>query len=262
MAKTILIEISDEEWGRLQHLACARHRSPDAIIGNLVCTEYEAIYHPRLAKDRRRIMSYVDRSGGPDACWPWTGCIDRRAGAGYGVTCILGKGTRAHRAIWFLETGELLGSDNILRHKCDNRSCVNPSHLEVGTHADNIRDALERTCDQKGENNYASRFTQAQVDEMRHRASTGEMQKDIARDFGASQGTVSNIVRGLTWKESFDPTKHRSYGQRRKLTHSQVDEIRRAAANGTTQKILARRFGVSPSNISAIVRGRTWRSSL
>lgn len=98
-----------------------------------------------------RFWDKVDKSGGADACWPWKAA---RTTNGYGV--IRGDapaGTpanlRAHRVAYELSTGERLprfipGVTVELRHKCDNRLCCNPSHLETGTRQQNVDDMISR----------------------------------------------------------------------------------------------------------------------
>lgn len=80
---------------------------------------------------------------GEDDCWLWTA---GRNGAGYGS---LGKDSRsimAHRASWLIHFGEIPNVEPrlVVMHKCDNPPCVNPNHLELGTHSDNMQDALRK----------------------------------------------------------------------------------------------------------------------
>ncbi len=90
----------------------------------------------------------VDRSGGPDACWPWTGMLSK----GYGRF-----GTRhavrflAHRVAYEIANGPIVGhvfmdpeKEKIVMHTCDNPPCCNPKHLRLGTDADNIHDAMSK----------------------------------------------------------------------------------------------------------------------
>lgn len=76
-------------------------------------------------------------------CWPWNGVRDRH---GYGIHS-KGRGgegkIKAHRFSYILTNGPI--PDGLLvRHACDNPSCVNPCHLEIGTHKDNAMDMVKR----------------------------------------------------------------------------------------------------------------------
>lgn len=86
-----------------------------------------------------RFWSKVDRSGGPDACWPWTASKNPK---GYGVFAINGGGRQtfpqAHRTAWTLMYhGPLPAWPLVLDHVCRRRDCVNPSHLRVISQRDN-----------------------------------------------------------------------------------------------------------------------------
>jgi hypothetical protein len=89
----------------------------------------------------------VDRSAGPDACWPWTGAINK---SGYGSYCVAGGAVRtASRVAYELTHGPIPPGPGyhglVVMHSCDNRPCCNPKHLSLGTQADNNFDR-----DQKG----------------------------------------------------------------------------------------------------------------
>ena len=90
----------------------------------------------------QKIIDYSDRSGGPDACWMWTGAL---AGRGYGKLRDVGvrRLLYAHRVSWEVTNGPVPDGFCVL-HQCDNPACVNPSHLWVGTKKDNTQDMVRK----------------------------------------------------------------------------------------------------------------------
>lgn len=92
-----------------------------------------------------RLLRRLDRSGGPDSCWTWTGY---RNPSGYGLTHAPIGGRKktviAHRAVYQLTTGRTLTSDVHLLHQCDNPPCCNPAHLREGDHLQNMADRKNR----------------------------------------------------------------------------------------------------------------------
>lgn len=202
--------------------------------------------------EQRRFWKQVDRSKGDDACWPWMGCDN---GNGYGIARINKKTNHAHRVAYILSTGEILKDRMIIvRHKCDNKMCCNPKHLELGTHADNVSDWQLRLFDQKGEHNFAAKLTEEQVKEIRQRWANGEQQKNLAVEFGVNAGSINQIVHGWTWKHSFVGRK--KIRKHRTLKVSQVASICIEYNPKTmSQNALAKKYGVSRATIRRVLIG-------
>lgn len=134
-------------------------------------------------------------------CWVWTGCA---IALGYGAFCSGGKQTYAHRLSFIIAFG--LPQAFVL-HKCDNRRCVNPSHLFDGTHEDNMADMARKGRVKKTPNiNQArgarfphTKLTKEQVLEIRALRSCKIQQKEIARRFSMSTASIGRILAGQQW---------------------------------------------------------------
>jgi HNH endonuclease len=149
---------------------------------------------PLLERYQRRI----DRSGGPDACHPWTGpCFP----SGYGH--FLGDGEqRAHRFGYKRLVGPIPKGLHVL-HRCDNPPCQNQGHWFLGTPADNSADkvAKGRQARNHGEKSSAAKLTWAQVREIRSKFTGNHGEKAaLAREYGVSQVTLGRIVMGRIWR--------------------------------------------------------------
>lgn len=147
----------------------------------------------------------VDRSAGPDACWPWTAV---RTSEGYGRFKFEGRSGRAHRFALARRLGRSLSPGEQALHRCDNPPCVNPSHLWVGDNAENMADKRAKGRSSNGESRNGERhpmakLTAAQVADLRVRYAAGGIgQRALAREFGLSQAQVSNIVSGARWRNA------------------------------------------------------------
>lgn len=151
---------------------------------------------PRRNRDILRFWSKTQRR--PDGCLEWQGRIQH---GGYGM---FGK-TRAHRFAWSSAFGAV-PADLVVMHSCDNRRCVALDHLFVSTQGDNLRDMWSKgrarpgTVRVRGEEQGHSKLTEMQVREIRQFRAEGMRQRDIATVFGVHVMTISDILRGVTWR--------------------------------------------------------------
>ena len=90
---------------------------------------------------KERFWSKVALTADPSRCWEWQAATLKK---GYGTVTVQRKSFLAHRFSWFLHHGTHPDPNLFVIHSCDNRKCVNPSHLREGTHLDNMRDMVLR----------------------------------------------------------------------------------------------------------------------
>lgn len=133
------------------------------------------------------------------SCLEWQGARD---GEGYGRTQQRGKVWMANRLSWVLSHGPIPAGLEVC-HRCDNPPCVNPEHLFLGTHQDNMRDAIAKgrfkIAGLPGVTNLSAKLNDEQVREIRALAEQGVSQRTLARRFGVTQSTVWRIVRRHKW---------------------------------------------------------------
>jgi hypothetical protein len=151
-------------------------------------------------KGIQRFWSKVDRRG-PDDCWEWQGARDRD---GYGQIMVNYRRKRAHRLAWEIVAGPIPAGMFVCHH-CDNPPCVNFAHLFLGTVDDNNRDMRDKGRDYTpdarfGEDHYRAKLTAEKVLEIRARVAAGEMQIDLAPEYGILESTISKVVNRQTWK--------------------------------------------------------------
>ena len=133
-----------------------------------------------------------------DRCWNWTG---NKHSKGYGQYKMPGLSYRVHRASWQLANGPIPTGKHVL-HKCDNPSCVNPDHLFLGDHFDNMRDMTVkgrlRIPDQKGEHHSQAKLTSGDVRVIRGLSEKYSHAK-ISTWFPVVRTVITQIVNRKLW---------------------------------------------------------------
>ena len=138
-----------------------------------------------LTHHNAKPIEYVVTDSG---CWDCTSHM--KNACGYTVKGVKGKSKLLHRLVYEKEFGEIPEGLCVL-HSCDNPACFNPSHLSLGTHADNMREMSER-----GRSGY-SRLTDEVVRKIREDSRT---LKEIAEDYGLSVSHACGIRSGAQRK--------------------------------------------------------------
>lgn len=131
----------------------------------------------------------------PSGCWEWSLRVSCN---GYGQAKVRQKIWMAHRLSWEHFHGPI-PDGLIVCHKCDNRKCINPSHLFLGTTQDNVDDKMSkgRFVTTPGVKNGHAKLTDQQVLSIKN---DDRSQSAIAADYGISQSNVSLIKRGTAWR--------------------------------------------------------------
>jgi hypothetical protein len=145
----------------------------------------------RSVLDRFMAKVEFDTVGG---CWLWAGKLNS---CGYGNLFVDGKLRTASRLSWRLFRGEPPATFQVC-HRCDVRACVNPEHLFLGTHAENMADRARkgRGADFRGCKNPNAKLTPDAVRAIREASGR---QIDIAKRFGVRQSHVSAIRHGAAY---------------------------------------------------------------
>lgn len=138
------------------------------------------------------------QTGQLDECWPWRGA--RYGTTPYGSIRYQGRAQGAHRVSYQINIGPIPEGYDVL-HRCDNPSCVNPAHLWLGTHAENMRDMKlkGRAVAVRGEAQPKSKLTEDDVRTIRQLLKEGISHRNIAERFGVRNPTISYIKHGKRW---------------------------------------------------------------
>lgn len=196
----------------------------------------------------------VDKSRGPDACWPWT---KGKARHGYGKATYQGRTVTAHRLAWELVNGPIPEGKYIC-HSCDNPPCCNPAHLWLGTAMDNQADAKAKGHTASGDRSPA-RTRQGSYPHGDAHWTRKEPERAKATVW--SKLRPEHKARGE--RSYIHQHPEIAQGERNghsKLTEAKVREIRERFATGdVSQAQLARDYGVPQTQISRIVLRTAWR---
>lgn len=149
----------------------------------------------RYMSVEERFWLQTNRLGNND-CWEWTGAF---YATGYGEITVNGKNEHAQRVSWLINVGEIPDGLHVL-HECDNRACVNPSHLFLGTNLENIEDKVKKGRQRKGSDVPTSKLNDDLVRKIRQYKADGYSLNQLSSMFGIAIGQLSMIVNRKAWK--------------------------------------------------------------
>jgi hypothetical protein len=157
----------------------------------------------RIGMTPARVADFWSRTRPDGECLLWSGAKNRK---GYGVIHSNNRRRQTHRVAYIIANGPI-PDGMVVRHSCDRPLCVSPSHLLVGTQADNLQDMRDRgrARHAKGSKVYNSKLTEDVVLALRTMRAAGASLDDLASRFGTHKSNVSGICTGRLWRHAEGP---------------------------------------------------------
>lgn len=187
-----------------------------------------------------------------NGCWEWTAA---KYTNGYGQIKVPKQRVQmvAHRLSYLIHHGEIPNGQYVL-HKCDNRCCVNPEHLWLGTKKDNSQDMVAKNRHLFGERQAGHKLTEKHVRIVLELKKLGVKQIRIAEMLGMSNMQISRIVRAERWAH-MQPGK-KWVKQRSFVTQQMYEEVMRLHKLGESQYSIARKVHIGQSQVSRLIAGK------
>jgi len=173
---------------------CGKHYARWYRLGDPLASIY--VEYGCSDEERLRSHGWTKVEGPLDTpCWVWGGNI---LGTGYGQVSVNGEMRSPHRFAYETWVGPIPEEMHVL-HSCDNPPCINPLHLRVGTHADNMQDRKirGRAPDHRGERHPGAKLTWEKVEEIR---ASQKSNKELASKYGVDPAAIHAVRTGRSWK--------------------------------------------------------------
>jgi hypothetical protein len=144
----------------------------------------------------QRLLSRTEPA--PGGCMLYTGCVQSN---GYGRATVNRKADYAHRHVYRLSKGSIAKGLDVC-HSCDTKSCIAPDHLFLGTRLDNMRDAVQKGRQAKGNCLPHAKLSLAAVRAARLASARGVSTKELALAAGVERSTMESALKGHTWRHA------------------------------------------------------------
>lgn len=165
----------------------------DNMCGNGRCVNPE---HHQSRTFEIRFWDNVEKPDGDGGCWLWSGPASKN---GYGVITVGHQAFAVHRVSWEKHNNEKVPSGLMVCHKCNVKLCINPDHLYIGTHNDNMRD-MSNSNVLKGDKNPKALLSENDVREIKqHIRERRIVYRNLAKMYGVSRQAIQDIASGRTW---------------------------------------------------------------
>jgi hypothetical protein len=232
---------------------CWKHHNRSIKYGDpLAGPQYYGNLSPQ-----ERFMKYVDKTA-KNGCWHWIGAIDK----GYGKFRIDDKNVYAHRAsVLFFHKPNVDFSKLLVCHKCDNTMCVNPDHLFLGTHQDNVDDKMQkgRHVSTKGVDSPHAKLTEENVLYIRDCEKSAEQ---LAIEFNVSTSNINAIRSGKRWKHvggKIVVISNHVSGENHPMKKLDEEKVRYIRNSDKKTRDIAMELGISYVTAYEVRKGKTWK---
>lgn len=197
-----------------------------------------------------------------EGCWIWQGPVNH---SGYpGINYNGQRLSKVHRHVYRIINKDL-PEGLLVRHRCHNKRCLNPLHLDVGTHKDNAKDAIDNQHSmlymQDGSDNHQANMSEAQVYEARILFRTENYSTaEIGRMFGVSRKNVANSINGTYYScyRDIPPYDWRDMDKilfRNQLTRKGYETIKVMLTSGMSLNDVAKELVVPIKTVEKIFKG-------
>jgi hypothetical protein len=155
---------------------------------------------PHRLSTLQRLLGFIESyEPDTDSCIKW---IRYKNPAGYGQLRVENVAWLAHRYVYTQLHGNI-PPGLVIMHTCDNPACVNPRHLQLGTHGQNVRDKEAKGRGNAGERNGQAKLSQDEITRIRDLHATGEYSfAELGRIYEVHRSCIFKIVNKLHWKKS------------------------------------------------------------